>query len=71
MLCLNMQYKEFIVFKVHIFWEGHKGGDFTKFCGLLRIYGLYVVESNEHNLLFQIKEKVTSKTFKNKKVEFW
>ena len=40
--------------KVHIFWEGHKilrnlhqlcigqiiGGDFAKFCGLLRIYEL-------------------------------
>ena len=42
------------VFKVHIFWEGHKilqivlcsasqiyGGDFEKFWGLLRIYELY------------------------------
>ena len=47
------------IFKVHIFWEGHKilrnlhqlfdwhyigqiiGGDFAKFCGLLRIYELY------------------------------
>ena len=47
------------LFKVHIFWEGHKilqylhltfdcvycsrkyGGDFAKFCGLLRIYELY------------------------------
>ena len=46
------------IFKVHIFWEGHKilwnlhqlfdwqyigqlnGGDFTKFCRLLRIYEL-------------------------------
>ena len=38
--------------KVHIFWEGHQlfdwqyigqifGGDFAKFCGLLRIYELY------------------------------
>ena len=42
-------------YKVHIFWEGHKilwnlhqlfdiwkinGGDFAKFCGLLRIYKL-------------------------------
>ena len=48
-----------ILFKVHIFWEGHKllrnlhrrfdryyigqiyGGDFSKFCSLLRIYELY------------------------------
>ena len=38
--------------KVHIFWDGHKifdwqyigqiiGGDFEKFCGLLRIYEFY------------------------------
>ena len=47
-----------ITSKVHIFWEGHKilrnlhltfvlcsqkkSGDFTKFCGLLRIYELYL-----------------------------
>ena len=48
-----------VLYKVHIFWEGHKilrnfhltfdsydigqkwGGDFAKFCGLLRIYELY------------------------------
>ena len=59
---LNPLYQAFPttgVFKVHIFWEGHKilwnlhltfvlcsngqiyGGDFPKFCGFLRIYGLY------------------------------
>ena len=43
------------ILKIHIFWEGHKilrnlhltfvprsaSGDFSKFCGLLRIYELY------------------------------
>ena len=57
---LNMNSFSFFekVYKVHIFWEGHKilqnfhqlfvlcivsqiiGGDFSKFCGLLRIYEL-------------------------------
>ena len=53
-------YYTFFLFKVHIFWEGHKifrnlqrrfdwhyigqiySGDFAKFCGLLRIYELYL-----------------------------
>ena len=58
---LNMVTWHFIDFKVYIFWGGHKilrnlhhlfficqiiDGDFTKFCGLLRIYELYKAESN-------------------------
>ena len=55
---IDFESKIFSVFKVPIFWEGHKilwnlcqlfdwqyigqkiGGDFAKFCGLLRIYEL-------------------------------
>ena len=50
--------------KVHIFWEGHKilrnlprkfdwhwSGDFSKFCGLLRIYELYKLEGGPSNII--------------------
>ena len=52
----------FDIFKVHIFWEGHRrfvlcingriySGDFSKFCGLLRIYELYVHTARQKLLL--------------------